>query len=103
MFLLQEPTYNSAQLVSRLILRNIIVEKEYTLRSIFADALKKKNPDYLQSDGYLETQFHIYSYNSKITSPGEKTVITKNITNKISNDFSLNVIRVKHRGSGEMT
>lgn len=41
--------------------------------------------------GVLE--FHIYRYNVKITSPNEKSVTSKNFSDKISVNFCLNVMR----------
>lgn len=36
-------------------------------------------------------------YNSRITLPREKSVVTKNIASNICDDFCLNTMRVKHR------
>lgn len=42
------------------------------------------------------SEFHIYPFNSKITSPRGKSVTIKNVTNKISDNFCPVVLRVKH-------
>lgn len=40
--------------------------------------------------------FHIYSDNSKMTPPTEKSITTKNVFDEISDNFCLNVMHVKH-------
>lgn len=57
---------------------------------------------YVENVGHFDwtggPEFHIYPYNSKITSPMEKSVTTKSVSDNISGDFCLNMLREKHRG-----